>query len=91
MSLILKLGCIATALAVSGTYSGLEDSFLNSPSMQYLILITTLIVILFRAGDDNKTGQNLDCTHNCTDMNCQFEAQNCSEYNLILQSNDGYG
>lgn len=59
MSLILKLGCIATALAVSG--------------------------------DDNKTGQNLDCTHNCTDMNCQFEAQNCSEYNLILQSNDGHG
>ncbi|XP_044199137.1 uncharacterized protein LOC122974926 isoform X3 [Thunnus albacares] len=41
---------------------------------------------------DNETGLNLDCTNDLEDlMSCHFDAQNCTEYNLTLRSNDGYG
>ncbi|XP_067449759.1 uncharacterized protein [Thunnus thynnus] len=41
---------------------------------------------------DNETGLNLDCTNDLEGlMSCHFDAQNCTEYNLTLRSNDGYG
>ncbi|XP_044198753.1 uncharacterized protein LOC122974723 isoform X3 [Thunnus albacares] len=41
---------------------------------------------------DNETGLNLVCTNDFEDlMSCHFDAQNCTEYNLTLRSNDGYG
>ncbi|XP_074468377.1 uncharacterized protein LOC141753518 isoform X2 [Sebastes fasciatus] len=37
------------------------------------------------------SGLNLDCTNDYEDsMFCHFEAQNCSEYNLTLRSNEGH-
>nr|XP_061820348.1 interleukin 4 receptor, tandem duplicate 1 isoform X1 [Nerophis lumbriciformis] len=37
-------------------------------------------------------GVNLDCTNNGERlMTCHFEAQNCTDYNVSLWSNDGYG
>ncbi|XP_040892012.1 uncharacterized protein LOC121180560 [Toxotes jaculatrix] len=41
---------------------------------------------------ESKTFSNLDCTNDLENhMCCYFEAQNCSLYNLTLQSNDGHG
>ncbi|KAG8001444.1 hypothetical protein GBF38_007102, partial [Nibea albiflora] len=36
--------------------------------------------------------QNLECTNDLEKwMTCEFEAQNCTEYNLTLRSDSGYG
>ncbi|XP_042288729.1 uncharacterized protein LOC121911317 isoform X2 [Thunnus maccoyii] len=41
---------------------------------------------------DNETGLNLVCTNDLEDlMSCDFDAQNCTEYNLTVRSNDGRG
>ncbi|XP_070759294.1 uncharacterized protein [Enoplosus armatus] len=57
-----------------------------------LILLGNIAIAAALPGDNNETGQNLDCTNDYeTSMVCRFQAQNCTEYNLTLQSNNGYG
>ncbi|XP_029354079.1 uncharacterized protein LOC115040995 [Echeneis naucrates] len=57
----------------------------------FLILLVVGSVATAAAvlGDRNETSLNLDCTNDLDDhMFCQFEAQNCSEYNLTLVVED---
>ncbi|XP_071346258.1 uncharacterized protein [Trachinotus anak] len=58
-----------------------------------LLLFVDISTVAALPGVNNETDPIPDCTHNLDQdmMFCHFEAQNCHEYNLTLQSNDGYG
>ncbi|XP_044198275.1 uncharacterized protein LOC122974229 isoform X3 [Thunnus albacares] len=60
--------------------------------MSLVLFLLGNIASVALSGLDNETGLNLDCTNDLEDlMSCHFDAQNCTEYNLTLRSNDGYG
>ncbi|XP_067449813.1 uncharacterized protein [Thunnus thynnus] len=60
--------------------------------MSLILFLLGNIASVALSGLDNETGLNLDCTNDLEDlMSCDFDAQNCTEYNLTLRSNDGYG
>ncbi|XP_070825895.1 uncharacterized protein [Chaetodon trifascialis] len=57
-----------------------------------LLLVGNLAAAVAFSGVKNTVEQNLKCTNDFIDlMFCDFEAQNCAEYNLTLRSNSGYG
>ncbi|XP_067449711.1 uncharacterized protein [Thunnus thynnus] len=60
--------------------------------MSLILFLLGNIASVALSGLDNETGLNLDCTNDLEDlMSCDFDAQNCTEYNLTLRSNNGYG
>lgn len=54
-------------------------------SVQLILIIDLLVWCLLLAGFNKTTGQILDCTNDFFEwMSCEFEAQNCTQYNLTL-------
>ncbi|XP_040891999.1 uncharacterized protein LOC121180554 [Toxotes jaculatrix] len=57
-----------------------------------LLILGNTATLIAVAGVSDETSSSLDCTNDFDkQMFCQFQAQNCPEYNLTLLSNDGYG
>ncbi|XP_022597566.1 uncharacterized protein LOC111219228 isoform X1 [Seriola dumerili] len=54
-----------------------------------LLILGNIVTVLALPGVHNETGPNLDCTNDLdTEMSCQFEAQNCSGYDVTLVWNE---
>nr|XP_046239311.1 uncharacterized protein LOC124056178 isoform X2 [Scatophagus argus] len=56
-----------------------------------LFILGNVAAAIALSGADKTTGENLDCTNDLTEMSCDFEAQNCTEYSLTLRNNEGHG
>ncbi|KAF3686260.1 hypothetical protein EXN66_Car001932 [Channa argus] len=57
-----------------------------------LLILGNAATVLALTGVNMRTSSDLECTNDYEKvMCCQFDAQNCSEYNLTLVSNNGYG
>ncbi|CAK6967272.1 uncharacterized protein LOC128358907 [Scomber scombrus] len=60
--------------------------------MSVILFLLGNIATVALSGLNCTTGLHLDCNNNFEDtMYCHFDAQNCSEYKLSIQSNEGYG
>ncbi|XP_047436169.1 uncharacterized protein LOC125005153 [Mugil cephalus] len=56
-----------------------------------LLFLGHVVTAIALTGVHSETALNLDCTNDFEKMFCQVEAQNCTEYNLTIESDLGDG
>ncbi|KAE8297264.1 hypothetical protein D5F01_LYC03880 [Larimichthys crocea] len=57
-----------------------------------LFILVNIAMVTALSGPKDEVDQNLECTNDLDElMFCEFEAQNCPEYNLTLRSDSGHG